>query len=187
MQHYITTTNTLPTNINCTFNAKTNTNTITFSAADYLDSSNAIGCLLNEVYDRNHPVITKIEVLVPNKVLRFTFQHGTQIKTVCNNEDAFDFEFAIYLAFAKLFYKQTYTREGIEYKAHSMKYIKFWVKKVKEAVRTYKKQEKERIKKEREEAERAAARKRQAEKKARKKRERKERQLAAIAEKVKMM
>ena len=68
-----------------------------------------------------------------------------------------------------------------------MKYIKFWVKKVKEAVRTYKKQEKERIRKEQEEAERAAARKRQAEKKARKKRERKERQLAAIAEKVKMM
>ena len=187
MQHYITTTNTLPTNINCTFNTKTNTNTITLSAADYLNSSNVIENLLNEVSDRNNPVITKIEVLVPNKVLRFTFQHGTQIKTVCNNEDAFDFEFAIYLAFAKLFYKQSYTREGIEYKAHSMKYIKFWVKKVKEAVRTYKKQEKERIRKEQEEAERAAARKRQAEKKARKKRERKERQLAAIAEKVKMM
>ena len=187
MQHYTTTTNILPSNINCTFNAKTKTNTITLSATDYLNSSDVIGGLLNEVYDRNHPVITKIEVLVPNKVLRFTFQHGTQIKTICNDEDAFDFEFAIYLAFAKLLYKQSYTREGIEHKAHSMKYVKFWVKKVKETVQTYKKQEKERIRKEQEEAERAAARKRQAEKKARKKRERKERQLAAIAEKVKMM
>ena len=161
-------------------------NTITISNPTTFDYT-TIGTLLNEVSDRNNPIITKIEVLIPNKVLRFTFQHGTQIKTVCNNEDAFDFEFAIYLAFAKLFYKQSYTREGIEYKAHSMKYIKFWVKKVKEAVRTYKKQEKERIRKEQEEKERAAARKRQAEKKARKKRERKERQLAAIAEKVKMM
>lgn len=186
MQHYITT-NTLPSNINCTFNAKTNTNTITLSATDYLNSSDVIGTLFNEINDRINPTITKIEVLVPNKVLRFTFRNGTQIKTICNNEDDFDFEFAIYLAFAKLFYKQSYTREGIEYKAHSMKYVKFWVKKVKEAIRTYKKQEKERIKKEQEEAERAAARKRQAEKKARKKRERKERQLAAIAEKVKMM
>lgn len=162
-------------------------NTITLSAADYLNSSNMIETLLNEVNDRNHPVITKIEVLVPNKVLRFTFQHGTQIKTVCNDEDAFDFEFAIYLAFAKLFYGQSFTREGVERRAHAMKYLKYWVKKVKETIKTYKKQEKERIKKEQEEAERAAARKRQAEKKARKKRERKERQLAAIAEKVKTM
>lgn len=186
MQHYITTTNTLPTNINCTFNAKTNTNTITLSASDYLNSSNVvIGKLLNEVIDRNNPTITKIEVLVPNKVLRFTFQHGTQIKTVCNDEDTFDFEFAIYLAFAKLFYKQSYTREGVEYKAHSMKYVKFWAKKVKETIQTYKKQEKERIKKEKEEVERAAARKRQAEKKARKKKERKERELKALAEKIK--
>lgn len=187
MQYYKTT-NTIPANINCTFNAKTNTNTITLSAADYLNSFNTtIGTLFNEVNDRNNPVITKIEVLVPNKVLRFTFQHGTQIKTVCNDEDTFDFEFAIYLAFAKLFYGQSYTREGIEHKARSMKYLKYWVKKVKETIKTYKKQEKERIRKEQEEKERAAARKRQAEKKARKKRERKERQLAVLAEKVKMM
>lgn len=185
MQHYITT-NTIPSNINCTFNAKTNTNTITLSAADYLNSFNTtIGTLFNEVNDRNNPVITKIEVLVPNKVLRFTFQHGTQIKTVCNDEDTFDFEFAIYLAFAKLFYEQSFTREGVERRAHAMKYLKFWVKKVKETVQTYKKQEKERIRKEQEEAERAAARKRQAEKKARKKKERKERELKALAEKIK--
>lgn len=163
-----------------------NTNTITISNPNVFDYA-TIGTLFNEVNDRINPTITKIEVLVPNKVLRFTFRNGTQIKTVCDVEDDFDFEFAIYLAFAKLLYKQSYTREGIEYKAHSMKYIKFWTKKVKEAVQTYKKQEKERIKKEQEEAERAAARKRQAEKKARKKRERKERQLAALAEKVKMM
>lgn len=183
MQHYITTSDILSNISSGTLSANTDTDTITISSPVTLD----VGTLFNEISDRNNPIITKIEVLVPNKVLRFTFQHGTQIKTVCNDEDTFDFEFAIYLAFAKLLYKQSYTREGIEYKAHSMKYVKFWVKKVKETVQTYKKQEKERIKKEQEEKERAAARKRQAEKKARKKRERKERQLAAIAEKVKMM
>lgn len=183
MQHYTTTSDILSNISSGTLSANTDTNIITISSPVTLD----IGTLFNEVNDRNHPVITKIEVLVPNKVLRFTFQHGTQIKTVCNDEDTFDFEFAIYLAFAKLFYEQSFTREGVERRAHAMKYLKFWVKKVKETVQTYKKQEKERIRKEQEEAERAAARKRQAEKKARKKRERKERQLAAIAEKVKMM
>lgn len=134
--------------------------------------------------DIMNPEIVKIEILVPNKVLRFTFKNGTQIKTVCNNEDTFDFNFAIYLAFAKLVYDVTYTREGIEHMAYEMTYQKKWVKKVKETIKMFKAQEKARIKQEQEEKERAAARKRQAEKKARKKRERKERQLAAIAEKV---
>ena len=135
--------------------------------------------------DRNHPEIVKIEILVPNKVLRFTFKYGTQIKTVCNDEDTFDFDFAIYLAYSKLVNRDLCTKEGIEEEAHQMKYWKHWVKKVKEAKKLFKQQEIERIKKEKEEKERAAARKRQAEKKARKKRERKERELKALAEKIK--
>lgn len=129
--------------------------------------------------------IVKIEILVPNKVLRFTFKFGTQIKTVCNEEDAFDFDFAIYLAYSKLINSNRFTKEGVEHKAHEMKYQKYWVKKVKEAKKLFKEQEAERIKREKEEKERAAARKRQAEKKARKKKERKERELKALAEKVK--
>ena len=135
--------------------------------------------------DRNHPEIIKIEVLVPNKVLRFTFKYGTQIKTVCNDEDTFDFDFAIYLAYSKLIYKDLCTKEGIEYQAHDMKYWKSWANRVKEAKKLFKKQEQERIKKEKEEKERAAIRKRQAEKKARKKKERKEKELKALAEKIK--
>lgn len=149
--------------------------------------SNGIGRI---VYDNSHldsvePEIVKIEILVPNKVLRFTFKHGTQIKTVCNEEDTFDFDFAIYLAYSKLVNRDRCTKEGIEYRAHRMKYWKLWAKKVKEAKKLFKEQETERIKKEREEKERAAARKRQAEKKARKKKERKERELKALAEKIK--
>jgi len=135
--------------------------------------------------DKSHPKIVKIEVLVPNKVLRFTFKYGTQIKTICNDEDTFDFDFAIYLAYSKLVNKDICTKEGIENQAHEMKYWKHWVKKAKEAKKLFKQQETEKIKKEKEEKERAAARKRQAEKKARKKKERKERELKALAEKIK--
>ena len=154
---------------------------ITFKADDYTGVMKSFG----RTQDKNHPEIVKIEVLVPNKVLRFTFKHGTQIKTVCNDEDTFDFDFAIYLAFAKLTYEDTYTKEGIEHMAHEMTYQKKWVKKVKETVKMFKAQEKTRVKQEQEEKERAAARKRQAEKKARKKKERKERELKALAEKIK--
>lgn len=138
-----------------------------------------------KIQDRKRPEIIKIEVLVPNKVLRFTFKYGTQIKTVCNDEDTFDFDFAIYLAYSKLIYKDLCTKEGIEYQAHDMKYWKLWANRVKEAKKLFKKQEAERIKKEKEEKERAAIRKRQAEKKARKKKERKEKELKALAEKIK--
>lgn len=179
MQHYNTTSNILSNISSGTLSA--NTNTITISSPVNLD----IGTLLNELNDRKNPFITKIEVLVPNKVLRFTFHYGTQIKTICNDEDTFDFEFAIYLAFSKLLCSKTYTKEGVEHMAHEMRYSKLWTRKVKETIQNYKKQEKERIKKEREEKERAAARKRQAEKKARKKKERKERELKALAEKIK--
>ena len=135
--------------------------------------------------DEIYPEIVKIEILVPNKVLRFTFKYGTQIKTICNDEDVFDFDFAIYLAYSKLINSDKFTKEGVEYKAHEMKYQKRWVKKLKEAKKLFKEQETERIKKEKEEKERAAARKRQAEKKARKKKERKEKELKALAEKIK--
>ena len=135
--------------------------------------------------DEIYPEIVRIEVLVPNKVLRFTFKYGTQIKTICNDEDIFDFDFAIYLAYSKLINNNEFTKEGIEYKAHMMKYQKRWAKKVKEAKKLFKQQETERIKQEKEEKERATIRKRQAEKKARKKKERKERELKALAEKIK--
>lgn len=137
------------------------------------------------IKDELYPEIINIEILVPNKVLRFTFRYGTQIKTVCNEEDTFDFDFAIYLAYSKLVNSDKFTKEGVEYKAHEMKYQKRWANKAKEAKKLFKEQETERIKKEKEKKERAAARKRQAEKKARKKKERKERELKALAEKIK--
>lgn len=154
---------------------------ITLNADNYTGVMKPFG----RIQDKNHPEIIKIEILVPDKVLRFTFKYGTQIKTICNDEDVFDFDFAIYLAYSKLINSDKFTKEGIEHMAHEMTYQKKWVKKVKEAKKLFKQQETERIKQEKEEKERAAARKRQAEKKARKKKERKERELKALAEKIK--
>lgn len=109
--------------------------------------------------------LTKVEMLVPNKVMRFTFSDGTQIKTVCHDEDMFDLRYAFLLAFAKRYFKGLYTREGFEKYAHYMGLIKYWDKKAKEGIQLFKKQEKERTLKLKEETERAAIRKRQAEKK----------------------
>ena len=50
--------------------------------------------------------ITKVEVLCPNKVLRFTFNDKTNIKTICTENDEFDFRFAFFIAFAKKLYKK---------------------------------------------------------------------------------
>lgn len=154
---------------------------ITLNADNYTGGMKSFGRL----HDKLNPEIVKIEVLVPDKVLRFTFKYGTQIKTVCNDEDTFDFDFAIYLAYSKLVNKDICTKEGIEYRAHYMKYWKLWADKVKKAKKLFKQQETEKIKQEKEEKERAAIRKRQAEKKARKKKERKEKELKALAEKIK--
>ena len=147
----------------------------------------SIDYIANQYYFNTFIHLTKVEMLVPNKVMRFTFSDGTQIKTVCHDEDMFDLRYAFLLAFAKRYFKGLYTREGFEKYAHYMGLIKYWDRKAKEGIQLFKKQEKERALKLKEETERAAIRKRQAEKKARKKRERKERQLAALAEKVKKM
>lgn len=149
---------------------------ITFKNANHITS---------KYYSNIFIHLTKVEMLVPNKVMRFTFSDGTQIKTVCHDEDIFDLRYAFLLAFAKRYFKGLYTREGFEKYAHYMGLIKYWDKKAKEGIQLFKKQEKERTLKLKEETERAAIRKRQAEKKARKKKERKERELKALAEKIK--
>ena len=85
----------------------------------------------------------KVEILRPNKVIRFTFEDDTVIKTICEEEDTFDFEFAFYIALAKKFFKKCYTPEGILHKAKEFSYEKSYVKRVKQGIKLYYKQEKE--------------------------------------------
>ena len=94
------------------------------------------------------PHIEKIEILNPNKVLRFTFSNKKQIKTICDNVDDFNFEYACFLAYAKLLYKDEYTFEGILYKADELRYQKRFVKLVNEGIKKFNKDEEEKFKKE---------------------------------------
>ena len=97
-------------------------------------------------------LINKVECLYPNKVYRFTFYNGEVIKTVCDDEDIFNFEFAFYLAIAKFKYKHKYTLEGLLHKAKELSYEIYYVKEVEHAKKQYYKEQKEKREKEKEEA-----------------------------------
>lgn len=119
------------------------------------------------------PHIEKIEVLNPNKVLRFTFSNKKQIKTICDNVDDFNFEYACFLAYAKLLYKEEYTFEGVLYKADELRYKKSFIKLVNEGIKKYNKEEEEKLKKEIEELEIKEIKKRRKEKQILKRKRRK--------------
>lgn len=108
----------------------------------------------DEVLNLVAPYITKVEILKPEKVLRFTFSDNTIIKTVCVDNDAFDFKFAFFLAYAKYFWKNVLTIEGIENKAQDFTNIKFFNSLVKKGMKVYFNQKKEEERKEKEEVER---------------------------------
>lgn len=97
-------------------------------------------------------LIDKVECLCPNKVYRFTFNNGEVIKTVCDEEDTFNFDFAFYLAIAKFEYRHIYTLEGILYKAKELSYEKYYIKEVEHAKKQYYKEQKEKKEAEREAA-----------------------------------
>ena len=105
-----------------------------------------------KIKEKDLPKITKVEVLNPNKVMRFTFDNKQTIKTICLDSDNFDFEFSFFLAYSKFLYSKLLTIEGIEKKAIEMKYEKKFVNLVKEGMKVYKadlkKQEEEKKEKE---------------------------------------
>lgn len=140
------------------------------------------------------PYIKKVEILKPNKVIRFTFYPVVSflvfaneakekvIKTVCLDEDTFDFEFSFYLAYAKYMYGDILTPHGIEKKAREFMDNKDMIKLVKKGMKVYRNQvkEEERIAKEKKIKESARLNK-IAKKKAKKARA-KETRIAEIAE-----
>lgn len=92
---------------------------------------------------------------VPMKVYEFEFWDGKHIKTICQEGDEFDFDYAFYLAAAKHMWGKELTFEGILKKADELRTCKKWVKRVKIAKREFfkkqevelkAKEEKERIK-----------------------------------------
>lgn len=131
------------------------------------------------------PYITKIEVLKPGKVIRFTFSDKTEIKTVCTNTDVFNFKFAFYLAYSKYLYKNILTPTGIEKKAKEFMDIIFFNSLVKKGMKIYLNQKKEEEKLEKAKAESKAIRERRIAKKIAKKAKAKEARIDEIAAAIK--
>lgn len=130
-------------------------------------------------------IITKVEILCPNKVLRFTFDDKTIIKTICTEDDEFDFRFAFFIAFAKKLYKNTYTSEGVFQKAKELQYTKEYVKKVDKAIKTFEREQKEKELEKQKEKELKEQKKRKMEKKNIQKAKKKEARIEEIAEAIK--
>lgn len=93
---------------------------------------------LVENYKEKYMNIEQIKIIVPNKVVEVYFTDGLKEKMVCHEDDTFDLRNCLFLAFAKHMYKDTYTVEGIEYKANEMKLMKKYVKLVDTALKKHK-------------------------------------------------
>lgn len=86
----------------------------------------------------------------PGRVYEFVFQDNTHIKTVCAEEDLkiFNLKYAFFLALAKYLYKDKYTFIGILNKVPDLMQQKKYIKIVKEGMKLFKEQQKEKEKKE---------------------------------------
>lgn len=91
----------------------------------------------------------------PNRVYEFIFQDNTHIKTICAEEDLkiFNLKYAFFLALAKYLYKDKYTFIGILNKVPDLMQQKKYIKIVKEGMKLFKEQQKEKEKKEAKEKE----------------------------------
>lgn len=90
--------------------------------------------------------VCSINIIVPNQVVEVTFNDylwmKEKVKTVCDKNDTFSLERALYIAYAKRQYNDVYTTEGIEKEADEFKYRKIYVSKVKNALKVYECQQK---------------------------------------------
>lgn len=128
---------------------------------------------------------SQIEVLVPNKVIRFTFNDGVTIKTICNEKDVFSFRDAFFVALAKYLSMNQLTPEGVSKFAEQLKYYKLANKLVERGMRLYERQIQAEEKKKVELAEKKAAAARKREKKLRYNKRKEDRLSQKIANEIK--
>lgn len=128
------------------------------------------------------PKFTKIEILCPEKVMRFTFDDKTVIKTICDEEDDFDFEFAFFIALAKKMYGKEYTSRGIFTKACELEVQKKYIKIVKKGIKVFKAAEKAKVDEEKKKAEQKAIKARRHEKNMKRRAAARERRVNEMAE-----
>lgn len=96
--------------------------------------------------ERSRVRFSKIEMLAPNKVMRFTFNKGGVVKTVCKDDDVFTVESACYIALAKLLSYGRLTPDGISAFAEELRYYKEANKIVEAGLKLYNRSVKEKEK-----------------------------------------
>lgn len=92
----------------------------------------------------NKSSVCSVNIIVPNRVVEVEFNdyYSEKVKTVCNKDDTFSLERAIYIAIAKERFGHIYTSDGIEKKAAELTYEKDYVYRVKNALKVYECQQK---------------------------------------------
>lgn len=110
-------------------------------------------------------VFKKVIEYVPNKVYKFIFNDKTEVKTICDESDTFDLEYAFFLALAKKLYSNKLTFEGVLAKVQELQYSKYYCKLVKNGIKLFFKQKEEENKKQLEKEQKERQHKRLIEKK----------------------
>lgn len=132
-------------------NSNVTTKTVYVSSAPRDDSFNSL------LYNAQPPLyslsfdpedIKQVIEYVPNKVYKFIFYDGVEIKTVCDPEDEFNFDYAFYLAIAKKIWSKELTLEGVMQKANEFRTTKKIIKKVEKAKKQFYKDKEEKQKEE---------------------------------------
>lgn len=100
---------------------------------------------------KDSEAIKKIIELVPQKVYKIIFFNGKSVKTILDNQDVFDPEYMLFLAYAKMLYSKTLTFSGVLYKSYQLQLEKKYVKLVKNGLKIFKKIQEDKKKKEEEE------------------------------------
>lgn len=123
----------------------------------------------------------------PGRVYEFVFQDNTHIKTVCAEEDLkiFNLKYAFFLALAKYLYKDKYTFMGILNKVPDLMQQKKYIKIVKEGMKLFKEQQKEKEKKEAKEKELKEIKKRKIAKAQEKRKRKREQDLDILVKAIK--
>ncbi len=85
------------------------------------------------------------QILCPGKVVRVDFADNTSEKMILKDPDVFDIRRCLFIAIAKRLYKNTFTPEGIEYKATLLSYEKKYAKIVDSTIKNHEKKEKEKL------------------------------------------
>ena len=158
----MTTTTTNSTKINQELYISTNTNNITIPTTttgidySYTINDNNYKQFFNSLNDyffviKDSEAIKEIIELVPQKVYKITFQNGKSVKTILDNQDVFDPEYMLFLAYAKMLYSKTLTFSGVLYKSYQLQLEKRYVKLVKNGLKLFKKIQEDKKKKEEEE------------------------------------